>query len=102
MGYRRHWIALALVVVGLTDSFRLWSGGELDPRIPFAPLIFAAGVMMLFSTAIVYELLPGRHTRPPRARIVDRARTRASPPTVATATAIRATERFDPPPRSQP
>jgi len=90
-------IALVLVVVGLTDSFRLWSGGDLDPRLPYAPLIFAAGVMMLFSTAVIYELLPGR--RPPRAkaRIVDRARTRAAPPAVALATAIRATERTNRP-----
>jgi molybdopterin-containing oxidoreductase family membrane subunit len=95
-------LALVLVVVGLTDSFRLWSGGELDPRLPYAPLIFAAGVMMLFSTAIVYELLPGRRHRPPRARIVDRARTRSSPAAVALATPIRATERFNPPTRSQP
>jgi Ni/Fe-hydrogenase subunit HybB-like protein len=87
-------IAVVLVVVGLTDSFRLWSRGELDPRLPYAPLIFAAGVMMLFSTAIVYELLPGRRPRPPRARIVDRARTRVAPPTVALATSIRATERL--------
>ena len=66
-------IAIVLVVVGLTDSFRLWSGGELDPRLPFAPLLFAAGVMMLFSTAIVYEVLPNRRRMKP-ARIVDRAR----------------------------
>ncbi|HEU0032001.1 MAG TPA: NrfD/PsrC family molybdoenzyme membrane anchor subunit [Kofleriaceae bacterium] len=79
-------IACVLVVVGLTDSFRLWSGGELDPRIPYAPLIFAAGVMMLFTTAVVYELWPARR-RAPRARIVDRARTCALP------AVIRATQR---------
>jgi hypothetical protein len=83
--------------VGLTDSFRLWSGGELDPRLPYAPLIFAAGVMMAFSTAIVYEVLPGRRAAPAKARIVDRARTRAAPPTAALATSIRATERTKPP-----
>jgi molybdopterin-containing oxidoreductase family membrane subunit len=91
-------VATVLVVVGLTDSFRLWSGGELDPRLPYAPLIFATGVMMLFSTAIVYEVLPARRRRPTSARIVDRARTRPAPPTVALATPIRATER----PRSSP
>jgi Ni/Fe-hydrogenase subunit HybB-like protein len=90
-------LALVLVVVGLTDSFRLWSGGELDPRLPYAPLIFAAGVMMAFSTAIVYEVLPGRRAAPAKARIVDRARTRAAPPTAALATSIRATERTKPP-----
>jgi len=93
--------AITLVIIGLTDSFRLWSGDELDPRLPYAPLIFAVGVMMLFSTAIVYEVLPDRHHRAPKARIVDRARTRAAPPTVARATAIRATERPSSTPRSQ-
>jgi molybdopterin-containing oxidoreductase family membrane subunit len=86
-------IAVVLVFVGLTDSFRLWSGDELDPRLPFAPVIFAVGVMMLFSTAIIYEVLPARRMRVRSARIVDRARTRAAPPRVAVATPIRATER---------
>lgn len=92
-------VSIALVVVGLADSFRLWSDGELDPRLPYAPLIFAVGVMMLFSTAIVYELIPDRRGHPARARIVDRARTRAAPRTVARAAPIRATER-PPSPRS--
>ncbi|MBI2893423.1 MAG: polysulfide reductase NrfD [Deltaproteobacteria bacterium] len=52
--------AIALVVVGLTDSFRLWSHGEVDPRIPFSPVIFASGVMLLFISAIVYEVFPDR------------------------------------------
>jgi molybdopterin-containing oxidoreductase family membrane subunit len=90
-------VAVVLVVVGLTDSFRLWSGGDLDPRIPYAPLIFAAGVMMLFSTAIVYEVLPGRRVRLTSARIVDRARTHATAPTVALPASIRATQRRSPP-----
>jgi hypothetical protein len=86
-------IAIVLVVVGLTDSFRLWSGGELDPRLPFAPVIFAVGVMMLFSTAIIYEVLPSPRRGTHKARIVDRARTRAAPPKVALAAPIRATQR---------
>lgn len=96
-------IAIVLVFVGLTDSFRMWSGDELDPRLPFAPVIFATGVMMLFSTAIVYEVLPARRARRDAKRIVDRARTRAAPPSrLARETAIRATERRSPPPRSEP
>ncbi|HTR54841.1 MAG TPA: NrfD/PsrC family molybdoenzyme membrane anchor subunit [Kofleriaceae bacterium] len=91
-------IAVALVFVGLTDSFRLWSGDELDPRIPFAPAIFATGVMMLFATAIVYEVLPSRRRRKRSPRIVDLARTRAAP-RVALPAPIRATERHH---RSQP
>jgi len=96
-------IALVLVIVGLTDSFRLWSGDELDPRIPFAPVIFAAGVMMLFTTAVIYELLPSRRVRKRSARIVDLARTKIPPPRLALATPLRATERRPlPTPRSKP
>jgi molybdopterin-containing oxidoreductase family membrane subunit len=47
-----------LVVVGLSDSFRLWSGGEVDNRIPFSPMIFAGGVMLLFASALFFELVP--------------------------------------------
>jgi hypothetical protein len=50
--------ALFLIVFGLTDAYRLWSGGEVDNRIPFSPVIFASGVMLLFVSAIVYEVLP--------------------------------------------
>jgi len=52
--------AVFLIALGLTDSFRLYSGHEIDPRLPFAPVIFASGVMLLFSSAIVYELFPKR------------------------------------------
>ena len=52
-----------MIFVGLTDSFRLWSGSEIDPRIPFAPAIFAGGVVLLFSSAIVYEVFPTRRGR---------------------------------------
>jgi molybdopterin-containing oxidoreductase family membrane subunit len=50
--------AVALIVFGLTDAFRLWSGGEVDNRIPFSPVVFASGVMLLFLSAVVYEVLP--------------------------------------------
>jgi molybdopterin-containing oxidoreductase family membrane subunit len=69
-------VAVGLIVFGLTDSFRLWSGGELDPRVPFSPVIFAVGVMMLFTSAVVYELWPGGSRQAARARIVDRGRVR--------------------------
>lgn len=29
-----------------------------EPRVPFAPLLFIVGVGIVFSSAIVYELLP--------------------------------------------
>lgn len=91
-------IAVVLVAVGLTDSFRLWSGTELDPHLPLSPVVFASGVMMLFATAIVYEVLPSRRRRRRAPRIVDRARTRAAPPRLALDTALRATERRPVPP----
>lgn len=61
-------VALLLVAIGLADSFRMWSGDEIDPIIPFAPAIFAGGVILLFSSAIVYEVFPARRrARLPRA-----------------------------------
>lgn len=57
--------SLCLMAIGLSDSFRLWSGDELDPRIPFAPVIFASGVMLLFFSSVVYELLPEPERRAP-------------------------------------
>ena len=53
-------VALALIAVGLSDSFRLFSGHEVDPRIPYSPVLFATGVIVLFLSAVVYELVPDR------------------------------------------
>jgi hypothetical protein len=64
--------AASLIAIGLSDSFRLWSGDEHDPRLPFAPAIFATGVILLFSSALVYEAFPLRR-RAPVARVVRRA-----------------------------
>lgn len=67
--------ALLLIAIGLGDSFRAWSGDEIDPTIPFSPAIFAGGVILLFSSAIVYEVFPARrHAPPPRATWRRRAR----------------------------
>jgi len=61
-------VALVLIGIGLTDSFRMWSGDEIDPTIPYSPAIFAGGVILLFSSAIVYEVFPaGRRAPLPRA-----------------------------------
>ncbi len=68
--------SMVAIVIGLADSFRLWSGSELDPRIPYSPAVFATGVIMLFSTAVVYEAMP-RLTRPPRLRRPRRSAPRA-------------------------
>ncbi len=34
-----------------------------DPRVPFAPLIFIIGVMLVFLAAVVYELVPSRRAK---------------------------------------
>jgi hypothetical protein len=87
-------IAVTLIVVGLTDSFRLWSGHELDPRIPFSPVIFANGVIFLFATAVVYEVFPSRWRKRSASRIVDRARSKQRrAPLAGLAAPLRATER---------
>ncbi|MBI2893421.1 MAG: polysulfide reductase NrfD [Deltaproteobacteria bacterium] len=52
--------AVGLIVFGLMDAFRLWSGGEVDNRVPFSPVIFLTGVMLLFISAVVFELVPER------------------------------------------
>lgn len=31
-----------------------------NPRVPFAPLVFIAGVVLVFLAAVIYELLPDR------------------------------------------
>lgn len=56
-------MALGLISFGLLDSFRTWSGAELDPRMPYAPVVFASGVMLLFIAAVVYELFPDPRPR---------------------------------------
>jgi molybdopterin-containing oxidoreductase family membrane subunit len=49
-------VAVAMIGVGLADSFRLFSRGEHDPMLPFSPVLFAGGVMLLFTSAVVYEV----------------------------------------------
>jgi len=56
--------SMCAIVFGLADSFRLFSHGEIDPRVPFSPVIFAVGVMALFTSAAVYELFPSRGAHP--------------------------------------
>jgi ABC-type antimicrobial peptide transport system permease subunit len=34
-----------------------------EPRVPFAPLIFILGVMLVFLAAVVYELIPSRRAK---------------------------------------
>lgn len=53
---------LALAVIGFLLSAPLGpttSSVISDPRVPFAPTLFVLGIMLLFGSAIVYELYPG-------------------------------------------
>jgi len=50
--------AVGLIVLGLLDSYRVFSHGEIDPRFPGAPIVFAGGVMLLFVGAVLYEIMP--------------------------------------------
>ncbi len=34
-----------------------------DPRVPFAPLIFVIGVILVFLAAVVYELMPDEQAK---------------------------------------
>lgn len=66
---RRAWLlltllaGLALVAAGFFLSAPIGaptSPAMSNPRLPFAPLIFILGVMLIFGSAVVYELLPDR------------------------------------------
>lgn len=53
---------LALAIIGFLLSAPLGpttSSVISDPRLPFAPTLFVLGIMLLFGSAIVYELYPG-------------------------------------------
>jgi molybdopterin-containing oxidoreductase family membrane subunit len=57
-------VAVTAIVFGLADSLRLFRD-ELDPLVPFSPVIFAAGVMLFFLSAVVYETFPMRKKKLP-------------------------------------
>jgi hypothetical protein len=66
----RTLIAITMVIVGfalqaitylfLAAPFGFGSVRYSDPRVPFSPMLFIAGVMLVFLAAVVYELLPDR------------------------------------------
>jgi len=60
-----------MVVIGFgiqVASYLLWSApiglpvSEVysNPRVPYAPLLFIIGIVLVFSSAVVYELLPDK------------------------------------------
>jgi molybdopterin-containing oxidoreductase family membrane subunit len=57
-------VATTLIVFGLADSFRLLRPSEIDPVVPFSPVVFAVGVIVLFGSAAVYEVFPRRRGAP--------------------------------------
>ena len=56
-------VGLALAVVGFALAAPLGpldSPAISDPRLPFAPTLFVLGVMLLFFSAVVYEIFPSK------------------------------------------
>jgi hypothetical protein len=56
---------IALMLLGYLGSAP-WGANSVtnsDPRFGFAPAIFVLGVIVAFSSALVYELMPNRHDR---------------------------------------
>ncbi len=52
---------LALAIIGFMLSAPLGpttSSVISDPKLPFAPTLFVVGIMLLFFSAVVYELFP--------------------------------------------
>lgn len=54
---------MALSYFGLTAPWGSSNVDHADPRMDFAALVFIVGVVLTFSAAIVYELLPDRDHR---------------------------------------
>jgi prepilin signal peptidase PulO-like enzyme (type II secretory pathway) len=66
----RRTITVAMILIGaglmllgylLSAPWGADSVANSDPRLPFAPAIFVLGVIVVFSSAIVYELIPNRY-----------------------------------------
>lgn len=55
-------IGVALMVLGylLAAPWGADTVANSDPRLPFSPAVFVLGIITVFSSALVYELLPDR------------------------------------------
>ncbi len=54
---------LALAIVGFMLAAPIGpvvDSASSNPRLPFAPTIFVLGILLLFGSALVYELLPNK------------------------------------------
>ncbi len=59
-------VGLALAIVGFFLAAPIGptiSSVISEPRLPFAPTIFLVGVILLFGSAVVYELIPDKSRR---------------------------------------
>ena len=57
---------LTLAVTGFLLSAPIGHPSSLaisDPRLPFAPTLFVLGIILLFGSAVVYELFPDKSGR---------------------------------------
>ena len=57
---------LALMVVSYFFLATPWGSSQVsdnNPRVPFAATLFVVGVVSVFLSAVVYELLPDRRKR---------------------------------------
>jgi prepilin signal peptidase PulO-like enzyme (type II secretory pathway) len=57
---------IAAMVVSYFVLSAPWGASDVthsNPRVPFAPVLFLAGIMSVFLSAVVYELLPDRRKR---------------------------------------
>lgn len=59
---------IAASVIGLALSLRFGTLPFLDPILPYSPVLFIVGVMMIFYAAAVYETVPDRRSREPETR----------------------------------
>jgi hypothetical protein len=68
----RKTITLAMIVGGIALMLLGYLGSapwgvdsvtNSDPRFAFAPAVFVLGVVLAFSSALVYELMPDRHEK---------------------------------------
>jgi uncharacterized membrane protein len=51
-------VGIALAVTGFALSARVGTVSYLDPVVPFSPVMFIAGMVLVFLSAVVYETLP--------------------------------------------
>lgn len=53
-------VGVGIATAGFAISNRAGTRDFMDPIVPFSPVIFIVGLMMIFGSAVVYELLPSR------------------------------------------